>query len=106
MNTQTEEGKNIVSADVVTRTYCELKDDDRWYVTQTITQKRKIEDVEEWEEKTLKISASAVKLETALLNALISIDAYLSPRNNDLFQEPLDEVPEVKDKTDTGEYVN
>jgi hypothetical protein len=110
MDTLTTEGKEIVGSDVVTRTQSELLKNGFWKVTQTIVQKRKIEDEEEWEEKTLKMSAEAEKLETAIFNVFISIQAYLEPRNNDLFSEPEDRIPstvfEVKDKTEDGEYIN
>ena len=106
METQTEDGKNIVGSEVTTQVHCELQDNGYWRVKQTITQKRRIEGEEEWEEKTLSMKADAEKIETAILNAFVSIERYLAPRNNDLFSEPNYDKPVVSDKTEDGEYIN
>ena len=100
----TKEGKAITGSDVITQTFCELQDSNYWRVTQTVIQKRKVEGSEEWEEKTLKMSAEAKELEIALLNSFLSIETYLTPRNNDLFTEPVRES--LPDKTDDGDYIN
>ena len=101
-----EDGRAVVGSEVTTTVCCELQDNDYWRVKQTIVQKRKIEGEEEWEEKTLSMKAEAKTIETAILNAFLSIERYLTPRNNDLFSEPNYDKPVVSDKTEDGEYIN
>ena len=108
MEKDLEDGRLVVGSDVTTQIHCELQDNGYWRVVQTITQKRKIEGEEEWEEKTLSIKADAEKLETAILNAFVSIEGYRTPRGSDLFAEPVYDKPvvELPDKTEDGEYIN
>ena len=106
MEKYTEDGKEIVGSEVTTRVHCELQDNGYWRVKQTIVQKRKIKGEEDWEEKTLSMKADAEKVETAILNAFISIERYLTPRNNNLFSEPDYAKPAIPDKTEDGEYIN
>lgn len=111
MDNLTEDGREIIGTDVVTRTYSELLDNGYWKVTQSVIQKRLVKDEEEWEKRELKMSAEAEELRTAILNAFVSVQTYLELRDNDLFNKPKkptsgEAIQVVPSKTEDGEYIN
>jgi hypothetical protein len=97
----TKDGKRILGSKVVASTLTEFKKEGYWRVTQILTQERLVEGAKDWEVKTVKMSAEAEDKATAIKNAFVSLDTYLAPRNNDLFNEPV-----IPAKTDDGEYIN
>ena len=101
-----EDGRKIVGSKVITKTFCELDENEYWKVDQTVTQERLIEGDDDWETKTINMSAHAKELEVAVANAIMSLERYLVPRNSDLFQEPNYEGKIPASKTKDGEYVN
>ena len=93
-------GEKDIGISTIVNTECELQDNGVWKVTQVITHKRS-KDLKEWEEKVLEASSYSKDLSTALANVFISIQSYLEPRNNNLFEEP-----EVINRLPGGEYVS
>lgn len=104
MELQTANGVKIVGSKVTTTTMCEYLKDSYWRVEQELVEERRLENTDEWESKSLRMSAEAEELETALRNLVLSVETYLYPRNNSLFNEP--QALQVPDKTEDGEYVN
>ena len=76
-------------------TLSEMNSDGHWKVTYTITHSKKDKISDEWDERSVTITAHDEKLESAFSSAVISIDTYLNKYNYDLFEVDLDN-PEEK----------
>jgi hypothetical protein len=59
-----------------------------WKVTQTITQRRKVDAESDWEQKEITMSAISKDVELAMAQVFLSMEGYLITRNHDLFTEP------------------
>jgi hypothetical protein len=70
-----------------------------WKVTQTITQRRKIDAESEWEQEEVTMTAISKNIDTAMAQVFLSMEGYLITRNHDLFTEPEGEPVEVSDGT-------
>lgn len=71
---------------------------DSWTVTQTITQRRKLDAESEWEERDITMTAISKDVDVAMAQVFLSMEGYLITRNHDLFTEPEEE--EVKVSSD------
>ena len=69
-----------------------------WTVTQTITQRRKVDAEAEWEEQDVTMTAISKDVDMAMAQVFLSMEGYLITRNHDLFTEP-ESVVEVADGT-------
>ena len=70
-----------------------------WKVTQTITQRRKIDAESEWEEQDVTMTAISKDVDIAMAQVFLSMEGFLITRNHDLFTEPEAEPVEVSDGT-------
>lgn len=72
-----------------------------WTVTQTITQRRKVTEESEWEEKKINMSSQARNIDVAMAQVFLSMEGYMITRNHDLFTEPeqFEEAIESSDGT-------
>jgi len=71
----------------------------RWKVTQTITQRRKIDADSEWEQAEVTMSAISKDVDVAMAQVFLSMEGYLITRNHDLFSEPEEQPVQVSDGT-------
>ena len=69
-----------------------------WKVTQTITQRRKVDAESEWEERDVTMMAISKDVDIAMAQVFLSMEGFLITRNHDLFTEPEEE--EVKVSSD------
>ena len=72
-----------------------------WKVTQTITQRRKVDAESEWEEESVTMSAISKDVDLAMAQVFLSMEGYLITRNHDLFTEPeaIEDAIESEDGT-------
>ena len=70
-----------------------------WKVTQTITQRRKVDAESDWEQKEVTMSAIYKDVELAMAQVFLSMEGYLITRNHDLFTEPEAQSVEAADGT-------
>lgn len=64
------------------------EDTGMWKVTQTVTQRRKAKNEDEWDTREVTMSAYAKNIDIALADVFLSMEGYLVTRNHDLFTEP------------------
>ena len=70
-----------------------------WKVTQTITQRRKVDADSEWEQAEVTMSAISKDVDVAMAQVFLSMEGYLITRNHNLFAEPEEQPVQVSDGT-------
>jgi hypothetical protein len=70
-----------------------------WKVTQTITQRRKIDAESEWEQREVTMTAISKNIDIAMARVFLSIEGYLITREHDLFNKDETQPVQVTDGT-------